>query len=165
MIRRLFCALIALVLLIPSASAQPDMLRLHVIADDDSPSAQSLKLEVRDAVLLAARLLLHDCPNPQTAYAIIHENLSALESIAHARAHACGFDGPVHAEMGIFPFPDRIYGETLVPAGDYPALRVIIGDGDGQNWWCVLFPTLCVETDGHSFLVDWFKSRFGGESA
>ena len=88
-----------------------------------------------------------------------------LAAAAEDRARACGYDGPVRAETGVFPFPDRDYGGTVVPAGDYRALRVVIGDGEGKNWWCVLFPGLCLPVEGERrwMIVDWFRSWFGGD--
>ncbi len=144
-----------------------EYIRLHVVAEDDSGAAQALKLEVRDATLAAARALLYDCDSPDEAWTRIGAHLDDLESAATLRARALGFEGPVAAETGVFPFPDRHYGGVFVPAGDYRALRVVIGAGAGHNWWCVLYPSLCVPGDGnplplHSALLDWLRGLLGG---
>jgi len=144
-----------------------ELVRLHVIANSDSAEDQQLKLKVRDAVLEAARTLLEDCPDTQTAYARLTAALEALEDAAQACLRAEGCGSGVRAETGVFEFPDRMYGDVLVPAGDYRALRVIIGDGEGRNWWCVLYPELCLpaEEPRYSILVRWIMRLFGGDGA
>ena len=185
LIRRFFCALCALALLTPSAGAAQaqtaylslderiaeaadgaeELVRLHVVAADDSPEAQALKLEVRDAVLARAQALLADCPDAESAYAQLSESLSDFERAATAVVRAHGCLDEVRAETGMFDFPERKYAGVVVPAGEYRALRVVIGAGEGQNWWCVLFPTLCSAGDGHSALAAWFAQWFGGMGA
>ena len=148
-----------------------DYIRLHVVAEDDSEAAQALKLSVRDACLAAARELLADCESADEAWQILGDNLAVLEAVARERACAGGFDGAVAAQTGIFQFPDRYYGGVFVPAGEYRALRVVIGAGEGRNWWCVLYPSLClpegVDPDEpvrfHSAILDWLRGLFGGE--
>ena len=148
-----------------------DYIRLHVLAEDDGDAAQALKLQVRDAVLAAARALLADCDGADAAWTLVGENARALEDAARARARELGFDGDVRAEVGVFDFPERRYGEISVPAGAYRALRVVIGKGEGRNWWCVLYPTLCLTEDCppgepaafHSAIWDWLKGLLGGD--
>lgn len=173
--RRLFCALTALVVLyILSQSAPPDLtaasrelVRLHVVADADDDASQALKLEVRDAVLAQTQALLSGCGGADEAYAALSGRLSELERAAAdcLTAHDC--DLPVRAELGVFDFPDRDYDGVTVPAGRYRALRIVIGSGQGHNWWCVLYPTLCVTPDGagRSLLAEWFERWFGGDQA
>lgn len=147
-------------------------IRLHVVAEDDSAAAQTLKLEVRDAALEAARALLIDCESPDAAWTLMGENLDLLEAAATAKARALGYDGAVEAQTGVFDFPDRHYGAVFVPAGRYRALRIVIGAGEGHNWWCVLYPSLCLPEDVdpnqpiefHSALLDWLRSLFGGDT-
>lgn len=136
------------------------LVRLHVVAGDDSDAAQQLKLVVRDAVLIRAQSLLADCPDAETAFARLTD---ALDELEQAAADAAGSNHAVRAETGVFPFPDRDYAGVTVPAGDYRALRIVIDEGGGRNWWCVLFPTLCTATDGHSALADWLSEFFGGD--
>jgi stage II sporulation protein R len=140
-------------------------IRLHVVAADDGAAAQALKLEVRDAVLAAARPLVADCGDADEAWRRIGENADALEAVAARQARALGYDGPVAAVTGVFDFPDRRYGALFVPAGAYRALRVVIGAGEGRNWWCVLYPSLCVPEAGplRSALLDWLRELSGGE--
>lgn len=144
-----------------------EYIRLHVVAADDGAAAQALKLEVRDATLAAARALLAGCDGADEAWTRIGENVDALESAAARRARELGYEGPVTARTGVFDFPDRHYGGVFVPAGEYRALRVVIGPGAGHNWWCVLYPSLCVpEGEGPVLyrwaLLGWLMEMLGG---
>lgn len=139
-------------------------IRLHVVAADDGAAAQALKLRVRDAVLAAVRPLVADCGDADEAWRRIVESVEALQAAAAARAWALGYDGPVVAETGVFDFPDRHYGAVFVPAGEYRALRVVIGAGEGRNWWCVLYPSLCVPEDAPPLrwaLPEWLRGLRG----
>ena len=168
--KRILCALLGLVLLCgcASAQAQPEMVRLHVVAADDSPQAQALKLELRDVCLRCAEVCLSDAADADEAYARLQNHLPDFEAACIARARELGFDGEIRAETGTFDFPDRIYGSAKVPAGEYRALRVTIGAGAGHNWWCVLYPSLCLidEADAassdapcYSQVWNWLRAR------
>lgn len=121
-----------------------ELLRLHVIANGDSVHEQAVKLCVRDAVIrtLADDLKAADDAKEAKQIALMHE----AEVIAAARSvlREAGEDETVRMEVGRFDFPLRMYGDLVVPAGEYEAVRIIIGEGKGQNWWCVLFPPLCM---------------------
>ena len=99
--------------------------------------------------------------------------MDALEAAATAQARALGYKGAVRAETGVFDFPDRHYGAVFVPAGRYRALRVVIGEGAGHNWWCVLFPSMCYPGDlsegepvrFYSSILNWLRGLLGGEGA
>ncbi len=170
MIRRFLCALLAAALLFGCAAAQalPDLVRLHVVAADDSPEAQNLKLELRDTCLRCAEVCLGDAADADEAYRRLEEHLDDFEAACAARARELGYDGEVRAETGTFDFPDRTYGALTVPAGEYRALRVTIGAGAGHNWWCVLYPSLCVideadavapERAGYSRVLNWLRAK------
>jgi len=128
---------------------------------------------VRDACLEYAQILLKDCADAHEAWDLVNAHLKEFSDIGSKAASENDFDGKVHAEAGIYPFPDRQYGETIVPAGNYRALRIIIGEGEGQNWWCVLYPSLCMPADYepgmqvefYSSVGRWFRQGFGGETA
>lgn len=171
--RRLFVLLILiLVLSFPARAEMSDYVRLHVLAEDDTPEAQTLKLEVRDAVLIYAKELLQDAESAEAAWLLVNAHRDQLEDAARERARLCGFTGEIHCETGVFSFPERWYGGTKVPAGDYRALRVVIGAGEGHNWWCVLYPSLCYPEDWqtgdgtfYSSIWRWLQSLFGGGEA
>ena len=147
-----------------------DYIRLHVLAEDDGEAAQALKLQVRDACLAAARALLKDCEGPEEAWRVLNDSLPLVALAARLRARVCGYGGEVTAETGVYEFPDRRYGAIDVPAGEYRALRVVIGPGEGRNWWCVLYPTLCLDESCepgepvrfYSVIFDWLCGLLGG---
>lgn len=120
-----------------------NLIRLHVVANSNSVRDQEVKLEVRDAILASTRELFKDAKNGDEARSIILANLNYIESVAEDTLRAKGIYDRAKAEYGCFPFPVRTYGELTLPEGDYRALKVVIGEGKGENWWCVLFPPLC----------------------
>ena len=129
------------------------MIRLHVIANSDSDADQALKLQVRDAVLARATELLTQSDDMADAWARLDTSLADLEQAASA---ACGGEYPVRAELGEAEFPLKEYDGFALPAGRYPALRVVIGAGAGRNWWCVVYPPLCTAacTDMEQVAID-----------
>ena len=126
-----------------SATASvPPVLRLHVIADSDSEYDQALKLEVRDEIIGVLREKLATAQSLEEAEAIVEDNLDEIENIACEYLQGKA-DYSAHVELGMAEFPTKSYGDMVFPAGEYHALRVILGSGEGKNWWCVLFPSLC----------------------
>ncbi len=121
-----------------------DVFRLHVIANSDSDEDQALKLRVRNAVLEASADIFGGAVSAADAKQLSEENLQLFEAAAAAEITASGYDYPVHCEVGTVYFDRRVYGSAELPEGDYSALRVIIGEGEGKNWWCVMFPALCL---------------------
>ena len=119
------------------------VVRLHVLANSDSEEDQALKLRVRDRVLERATELLEQSADRQEAEALLRGNLLELENLAAEEIAAAGYDYPVTAELTDTTFPTREYDDFTLPAGEYLALRIVIGEGAGQNWWCVVFPPLC----------------------
>lgn len=128
----------------PTAAPIPkDALRLRIIANSDSAADQALKLEVRDVIVVKVAGLLKNAKNVNQAKAIVTAHVAQLQALAQQVVRAHGFRYDVKANVGMVPFPTKIYGDKVYPAGNYEALRFIIGKGQGQNWWCVLFPPLC----------------------
>ena len=119
-----------------------DLIRLHVIANSDSPEDQALKLRIRDQLLLTFGSAFQEAHSMSQAREVIRDNLDKMESIAQAEIQRSGCDYPVRAQLGMFPFPTKAYGDVVYPAGSYEALRVVIGKGTGANWWCVMFPAV-----------------------
>ncbi len=120
------------------------VVRLHVLANSDSEEDQALKLRVRDAVLAAAAPLTEGCTTQAEAIAALEPQLDDLKAAALAVIAAEGRDDPVTVTLGEEDYPTRTYESCAFPAGTYVSLRVLIGEGAGQNWWCVLFPPLCL---------------------
>ena len=120
------------------------LLRLHVVANSDSDADQALKLEVRDAVLDCAAGYLENVSDVRAAEQVLGAHLAELAGAGQAVVMEKGYDYAVRASLGTSHFPTKTYDGFALPAGDYRALRVTIGAGEGRNWWCVVFPTLCV---------------------
>ena len=122
------------------------IIRLHILAEDDSLNAQQTKLAVRDAILHAfgQEIAVAGAQDAETVYALLLKRQEPMRQVAERTARAHGFDGPVAIQTGQLFLPEKAYGEVLLPAGEYRALRIILGEGKGQNWWCVLFPQLCL---------------------
>lgn len=119
------------------------VVRLHVLANSDSEEDQVLKLRVRDAVLEQATAILEQSADRREAESRLRGQLLELERIAAKEIAAEGYDYPVTVNLENTDFPTKEYDGFTLPAGEYLALRVIIGEGKGQNWWCVVFPPLC----------------------
>lgn len=147
----LFCGLIISVLLsIISFGAscgeiRQDVLRMHVIANSDSAEDQAVKLKVRDAVLGAGEDLFDGTLTAEGAEQVLDSDIERLQNAAQNVLTENGFDYGVRVEIGKDYFNTRTYdGEVTLPAGEYEAVRVILGEGQGQNWWCVMFPPMCL---------------------
>lgn len=125
-------------------SVYESVFRLHVIANSDSAEDQAAKLRVRDAILAYERARMEDAETAEEARARLMEDGAGLLFAAERALAECGMDYGASLEIGTFPFPQREYGAEVYPAGEYAALRVVLGAGKGQNWWCVMFPPLCI---------------------
>ena len=119
------------------------VLRLHVLANSDSAADQALKLKVRDRLLAESRDLFQNCTSPSEARAVFSDNHDKLQEAAAAEIKKEGFTYPVSIALNQSYFPTRHYGNVSLPAGEYEAVRVEIGNASGKNWWCVMFPPLC----------------------
>ncbi len=119
------------------------IIRFRVIAASDSAFDQSVKLRVRDAVLDYLRPELQGTGSEQAAAVLISGRLPGIRQVARRTVQASGTDRPVQAFYGVTAFPAKAYGSVVYPAGNYQALKIVIGAGQGKNWWCVLFPPLC----------------------
>lgn len=120
-----------------------NLIRLHILANSDAPADQQVKLQVRDDLLREGERLFRTVQGSREAEEIVQRNLNFFRQVAERRLQAEGFAYQARVEYGIFPFPERTYGRLTLPAGQYTALRVVLGRGAGHNWWCVLFPPLC----------------------
>ena len=119
------------------------VVRLHVLANSDSEEDQALKLQVRDAVLDRAEDLLAQPSSRAEAEGKLRGQPLEFERLAEAVVREAGYDYEVTAELTDTEFPTREYEDFTLPAGEYLALRILIGDAAGRNWWCVVFPPLC----------------------
>lgn len=120
------------------------VIRLHVLANSDSEEDQALKLEVRDRVLETTSALLAGETEPQAAAVLLNQHLDDIAQTAAQEISAQGHDNRVEVRLEQTWFPTRQYQGISLPAGNYLALRVLIGAAEGHNWWCVVFPNLCL---------------------
>jgi len=130
------------------------LIRLHVVANSDSPEDQAEKLQLRDRVLALLSPLLADCSDRAEAVDIILSHQAELEAL-----------GDVAVEVGTEYFPTREYGSFSLPAGEYLSLRLVLGEGQGRNWWCVIYPPLCTEALAGGSQEDAFLSLDGDDAA
>ena len=121
-----------------------DVLRVHIIANSDSAADQSLKLAVRDRIVAECAAYYDGCESKEEARTITEAHLDDIEHIAADEVLRRGFNYSVTAEVDEMYFDTRYYEDFTMPAGVYEALRVKIGAAQGQNWWCVIYPTLCL---------------------
>lgn len=117
--------------------------RLHVVANSDTEEDQAQKLRVRDAVLEKVSVLTENCADADEAKRVLSANLEEIQHTAKAVLQSEGSTLGVDVSLGTERFDTRYYDTFTLPAGDYPSLRVKIGAAEGENWWCVVFPSLC----------------------
>lgn len=127
-----------------SEEIRSDVLRLHVIANSDTSVDQNLKLRLRDYILQEGKDIFNGSINVENAVEKIEPVLPDLEKSAKAFMNQAGFDYDVKISLSNEYFTTRTYETVTLPAGKYLALRVVIGSGEGHNWWCVMFPPMCV---------------------
>ncbi len=120
------------------------VVRLHVLANSDSEEDQARKLRVRDAVLAVTTPLVQDCANRAEAMAVLEAHMEELENAARGVIESEGRSDAISISLGEEAYPTRTYESCCFPAGTYVSLRIGIGEAAGQNWWCVLFPPLCL---------------------
>ena len=121
-----------------------EVFRLHILANSDSEEDQTLKLRVRDRVLKRGDELFNSAKTKEEAQKLTASHLQELADIAADEIADSGYDYPVRAELTRMYFNTRRYASYTLPAGTYDALRLVIGKGEGHNWWCVMYPSLCV---------------------
>lgn len=153
--RRMACLVMAAVVLLVTVAVRQyqdshlaealskKVLRFHVIANSDRAEDQALKLKVRDAVGLYMRELLQDASSLQESREIAQSHLAKIRETADAVVAREGYAYEVSVALEETQFPDKTYGPYTLPGGSYQALRVVIGEGGGQNWWCVMYPNMC----------------------
>ncbi|KNY30360.1 stage II sporulation protein R [Pseudobacteroides cellulosolvens] len=136
-----------------------DIIRLHVIANSDTTEDQALKRSVRDVVLKYMKDNLKLDSSLKDAKDILNKDMDKITAIAKEEVLRWGKNYPVKSMLGNFPFPTKTYGDIALPAGNYQALRIVIGTGEGANWWCVLFPPLCFVDATHGTVPDDVKVK------
>lgn len=126
-----------------SSDLSLNVFRLHVIANSDSEEDQNLKYKVRDNLIEYMNSFCSNCSSKQEVLEIATNNIDEFQKIAEETIVQEGYSYPVTVEIGNFIFPTKTYGDMSFPSGFYDALRIKIGNAAGQNWWCMLYPSLC----------------------
>ena len=121
-----------------------NVLRLHVVANSDSEVDQTLKLKVRDEVLKSTQELFIDCKTRDEAKEVLAKNLDLIQRVAQSTVISEGYSYTATVELGEEEYPTKNYESCCFPAGEYLSLQIKLGEARGQNWWCVLFPPMCV---------------------
>ena len=142
------CLVFAMVGLLPihgEEAIYDSVLRLHVVANSNSEEDQSLKLSVRDAILQRPELISADCENIEEARTLTLSNLESIRECAKEEIRRLGYSYDVEVRLSEEQYPQKTYGSLCFPSGKYLSLQILIGEAAGENWWCVLFPPLCLD--------------------
>lgn len=131
-----------------------NVLRVHILANSDSEEDQRLKLKVRDALITKSEMLFADAHSKEEAIAVTSENLPELLNTAKSVILSEGYDYDVSAKIDNIYFDTRYYEDVTMPGGYYDALQIRIGEAKGKNWWCVMYPSLCLFSASKSETLD-----------
>ena len=130
-----------------------NFLRLHIVANSDSTEDQILKYEIRDAILNYISPYIKNANSKHDAIQILNNNMDELYNLSSNILNEHGLNYPVNIKIGNFNFPTKDYSSFILPEGNYDALKIELGNAVGQNWWCVMFPSLCI-VDTSNFNID-----------
>ncbi len=128
-----------------------ELIRFHVVAASDTEEDQAAKLSVRDAVIESLQQEMENITDVETAKAYLSENLPKIEAVANRTLEALGITDTAVVTLCTQKFATRVYDTFTLPAGIYDTLRITIGEGSGHNWWCVVFPNLCLPATSQGF--------------
>lgn len=131
-----------------------EVFRFHVLANSDSEEDQALKMQVKEAVLSYMKEEIPESDSVETTKEWARGHLNAIVNLAEAVIREEGYAYEVMAEVTTCDFPDKTYGDITFPSGTYEALRIEIGEAEGQNWWCVLYPNLCFMDAVHAVVPE-----------
>ena len=152
----LFCFVLAATvwtcgLLSDKQMLRQELVRLHVVAASDSEEDQAMKLRLKDAVVESLKEEMENLSSAEEAKAYLQENLPKIEALANRFLQEAGSEDTATVSLALEEFSARVYDTFTLPAGLYDALRITIGQGEGQNWWCVVFPALCLPASAEGF--------------
>lgn len=136
-----------------SSNYKDKLIRFHILANSDSEEDQELKLKVRDEVIKYLQPLLKNSKSIEESEKIIKEENQNITNISKNIIEENGYNYEVKVNLEYSNFPAKQYSNIVLPAGEYKSIRIIIGDGEGQNWWCVMFPPLCF-VDENNGVID-----------
>lgn len=130
-----------------------NVIRLHIIANSDSEKDQEIKLKIRDRIIKEMSPILSNTKNIEESKKLVSENIKTIQTIANDELQKNGFSENVQCFLTEDNFPVKTYGNITFPPGKYTALKIMIGSGEGKNWWCVMYPPLCF-VDGDTVMTD-----------
>lgn len=131
-----------------------EILRFHILANSDSEEDQALKLKVKGEVVSYLQDVLADCDTKEAAKEVIENHFTEIMDIAEKVIQQEGYHYDVRVEIANHYFPVKVYGDLVFPEGEYEALRILIGKAEGKNWWCVMFPSLCMVNETYSVVPE-----------
>lgn len=168
--KALIVAAMVIIIVLVFGACEKEPFRLHILANSNSEQDQQIKLDVRDAVLQVTHDEIEQCKNAVETEEYIRDNIGIILETANDMLAKNGVSYQATATVGNYHFPDKSYRDVRYPEGDYQALRILLGDGEGENWWCVMFPPLCIteieeedeqDIEYTSFLAELFITLFG----
>lgn len=130
-----------------------DVVRLHVLANSDSEKDQAVKIRVRDEVLEYISDLVSSAPNAASAEKAISENISNVRAAAERALSDMGKSGECSVSLTSEYYPQKTYDDITLPSGNYASLKIAIGNAEGHNWWCVLYPAICISSAKASSII------------
>lgn len=131
-----------------------EIIRFHVLANSDRPEDQALKLKVKQEVVEYLQSQLVDCTSRVEAEKVLASQFTQIKMIAKEVIAREGYTYEVEVELAPHYFPVKVYGDLVFPEGEYDALRVLIGEAEGKNWWCVMYPSLCMVNETYSVVPE-----------
>jgi stage II sporulation protein R len=147
----IICAFLLGGVLVDRQNLSHDVIRMHVVAASDSEEDQQVKLQIRDAVVACLQEGLDGLESVTDAKLFVAQNLEKIEKVSNEVLEKAGFSHKVKVEFCKEAFEKRVYDTFTLPAGVYEALRITVGEGEGKNWWCVVFPGLCMPKTPEKF--------------
>ena len=137
-----------------------NLIRLHVVANSDSGEDQCIKLQVKDAIVSYLQPIMEQFPTKEEAMEYIRSNLSVIQDLSNQVLEKLGVKERAQVTLESEAFDMRVYDTFSLPSGVYDALRIEIGEGNGKNWWCVVFPSLCLPVSGEGFETEAVSAGF-----
>ena len=137
-----------------------NLIRLHVVANSDSGEDQCIKLQVKDAIVSYLQPIMEQFPTKEEAMEYIRSNLSVIQDLSNQVLEKLGVKERAQVTLEPEAFDMRVYDTFSLPSGVYDALRIEIGEGNGKNWWCVVFPSLCLPVSGEGFETEAVSAGF-----
>ena len=136
-----------------------ELLRFHVVANSDSAEDQEIKMKIKEAVIDYLKPILSNTDSMDEAKTIISSKLEQIEAVAQEKLDQLSVSYGVTVELGVSSFPIKQYGDIVLPPGDYEALRIFLGDAEGKNWWCIMFPQLCFVDNAYAVVPEESKDK------